>query len=324
MNACANAECQPDRGCDLGESDLQNCPNWRAAANIRVPSDSEAPDKAQYARTVLPWSGNAFGTEALSFVASRSNPIIIAVIGPYNSGKTTLLAAWYLLVTRGLSPSGCTFSGSYTLGGWENISHRLQWSENAGPTFPAHTPVGGRNAGMLHLSFRSASDGLLRDYVLVDAPGEWYRRWSIAEDQPNAEGARWVAANADMFLVLADSDKLTGEDRGEARQTLQHILDRLGSVLDGRPVALVWTKADKEPKPEIKKAVRDAALLVRNPMREFEVSVFPEADENLVARRFLEVLGWAFEQPLRRVSTVPAILQQTSALGTYGRSFIRE
>lgn len=65
---------------------------------------------------------------------------------------------------------------------------------------------------------------------------------------------------------MADSDRLTGEDRGDARQTLQHIFDRLGSVLGGRPVALVWTKADKEPKPEIKKSVRDAALLVRNPI----------------------------------------------------------
>lgn len=324
MNVCANADCHPDRGCDLGEQELQNCPNWRSAAKTRVPSEVDTPDRIQDADSVLPWSGNAFGTEALSFVASRSNPTTIAVVGPYNSGKTTLLAAWYLLVTRGSFLDGSTFSGSYTLGGWENISHRLQWSENAGPTFPAHTPVGGRNAGMLHLSFRRASDGLLRDYILIDAPGEWYRRWSIAEDQPNAEGARWIAANADLFLVLADSDRLTGEDRGEARQTLQHILDRLGSVLDGRPVALVWTKADKQPKAEIKKAVRAAALLVSNPIREFEVSVFPEVDEDLVARRFLEVLGWAFEQPLRHVSTTPATLQRTEALGIYGRSLVRE
>ncbi|HET6842322.1 MAG TPA: hypothetical protein VFK06_11665 [Candidatus Angelobacter sp.] len=321
MSACANVECHPDRGCDLGENELQNCPNWRAAAKTRVSSDLQNPQQREVEGAVLPWSGNAFGTEALSFVASRSNPITIAVVGPYNSGKTTLLAAWYLLVTRGIFPSGSKFSGSYTLGGWENISHRLQWSEHAGPTFPAHTPVGGRNAGMLHLAFRREADGVLRDYILIDAPGEWYRRWSIAEDQPNAEGARWIAANADLFLVLADSDSLTGEERGETRQTLQHILDRLGSVLEGRPLALVWTKADKHPKPEIQKAVRDAALLASNSLREFEVSVFPKADEELVSRRFLDVLGWAFNQPRRRVQPTPIAIQRSEALGIYGRSF---
>ena len=177
---------------------------------------------------------------------------------------------------------------------------------------------------MLHLSFRGFTDGTLRDYILIDAPGEWYRRWSIAEDQPNAEGARWIAENADLFLVLADSDRLMGEDRGEARQILQQIFDRLGSVLDGRPVALVWTKADKQPKIDIKKAVLDAALLAHSPIRQFEVSVFPEADEELVSRRFLEVLDWAVEQPLRRVAIAPSFLQRSEALGTYGRSLVSE
>ena len=86
MNVCANADCHPDRGCDLGEQELQNCPNWRSAAKTRVPSEVDTPDRIQDADSVLPWSGNAFGTEALSFVASRSNPTTIAVVATCCSG----------------------------------------------------------------------------------------------------------------------------------------------------------------------------------------------------------------------------------------------
>ena len=211
MNGCAEPKCRPEIGCDLGEDELKNCPNWRAAARRSAP-DSEA-NQAEIQESVLPWSGNAFGLEALSFVAGRSNPTVVAIVGPYNSGKTTLLAAWYLLTTLGQFPNQLCFSGSYTLGGWEAISHRLRWSENAGPTFPAHTPVGGRHPGMLHLAYRSEDTGIVSDYLFVDAAGEWYRRWSIAEEAPDAAGARWVAANADLFLILADSESLAGQDR---------------------------------------------------------------------------------------------------------------
>lgn len=322
MSACTNPDCRPEMGCDLGE-ELRNCPNWRAAAkrSPRTESDSTQPDDLT---PILPWSGNALGIEALSLIAGRSNPPVIAVVGPYNSGKTTLLASWYLLTSRGVYPKAMQFSGSYSLGGWENISHRLRWSDDAGPTFPEHTPVGGRHAGMLHLAYRAQSTEIVTDYAFVDAPGEWYRRWSINEEAPNAEGARWVAANADVFLVLADSDSLTGEDRGEARQTLQHILDRLGAVLDERPLALVWSKADKSPSSAIKNAIRDAARLASSTYAEFEVSVYPESDEALVSGRFLRILEWASQQRLRQVTAVSSVQQRTNALGPYGRSLCDE
>lgn len=321
MSVCADKNCRPETGCDLGE-ELHNCPNWRAAAKRSHKSETGV-DRSEDSSSVLPWSGNAFGIEAISYIAGRSNPSIVAIVGPYNSGKTTLLASWYLLTSRGLFPNGLHFSGSFTLGGWENISHRLLWSADGGPTFPLHTPVGGRTAGMLHLAYRAASTGTLKDYAFVDAPGEWYRRWSIAEDAPNAEGARWAATNADVFLVLADSDSLTGEDRGEARQTLQHILDRLGSVLNGRPMALVWSKADKAPSTEMRQAIRDAARLASSKYVEFEVSVYPETEEELVSQRFLSVLEWALTQGRRQVEPSPCSLQKTNALGSYGRSVCR-
>jgi hypothetical protein len=160
----------------------------------------------------------------------------------------------------------------------------------------------------------------MRDFLFVDAPGEWYQRWSINENAPDAEGARWIEENADLFLVLADSESLTGEDRGEARSTLEFLLDRLGSRLKNRPLALVWSKVDKSPSVEIKHAIHNAAVLASSSVAEFAISVYPEDDEQLVTRRFLAVLQWITEQKPKVVNADYAVTSRSNSLGPYGRA----
>jgi hypothetical protein len=172
---------------------------------------------------------------------------------------------------------------------------------------------------MLHLAFRG-SPGQMRDFLFVDAPGEWYQRWSINENAPDAEGARWIEENADLFLVLADSDSLTGEDRGETRSTLELLLDRLGSRLKNRPLALVWSKADKSPSVEMKQAIHSAAILASSRVAEFAVSVYPENDEQLVTQRFLAVLQWITEQKPKVVNAGYAMASRSNSLGPYGKA----
>jgi hypothetical protein len=318
MKGCSAPKCRaPEMGCDLGETDLQNCPNWRTAA--LSPPIGEVQEGAETINEVLPWSGNALGLQSLSFVAGRGRPEIVALVGPYNAGKTTLLGSWYLLTSHGHFPGSFRFAGSYTLEGWENVSHSLRWSGDAGPMFPAHTPVGGRYAGMLHLAFRS-STGHLRDFLFVDAPGEWYQRWSVNENAPDAEGARWIEENADLFLVLADSESLTGENRGEARSTLELLLDRIGSRLNRRPLALVWSKVDKSPSQEMRRAIHNAAVLASHDVAEFPISVYPENEEQLVTRRFLDVLDWIIEQKPKFVAVDYASNLRSTSLGPYGRA----
>ena len=76
----------------------------------------------------MPWSGSVLGLTDLGFVAGRSKPIVLAVMGPHNAGKTTLLGACYLLLGRGHRPNEeLRFAGSCSLAGWENVA-----SVNAG------------------------------------------------------------------------------------------------------------------------------------------------------------------------------------------------
>jgi hypothetical protein len=145
---------------------------------------------------LLPWSSNSLGIVDLQFIAGRSKPLLIGIIGPHNAGKTTLLTVLYLLLSQGWRVKGRRFVGSYTLGGWENLAHSLRWTPNQGPHFPPHTPNdAGRLPGLLHLAFRR-DDGVLEDVLLTDAPGEWFERWAIDKGAPNLDGARWISSNS--------------------------------------------------------------------------------------------------------------------------------
>ena len=114
-----------------------------------------------------------------------------------------------------------TFSGSFTLSGWEAVARSMQWRPGVQPEFPPHTSTRGtREKGLLHLSFMENSD-LLRDYLFADAPGLWFQRWAINEEAPDAQGARWVVQNADVFILTADCAALAGTERGSARSAIQ-------------------------------------------------------------------------------------------------------
>ena len=231
MEKCPRETCfWPEVGCALGYPDQTRCPSWKADR----PSDQEAQQSSD--AMVMPWSGNALGLADLSFVAGCGKPYVLAIIGPENAGKTTILAAWYLLLGRGFHPiKGFGFSGSYSLLGWESIASFLRWLPGPiEPTFPPHTTTGSRRMpGLLHLAF-TRGDGRRRDYVMTDAPGLWFRKWSIQRDTPEAEGARWVAEHADAFLLIADCEALSGTAMGKARGNIQMLARRLGAERRGR------------------------------------------------------------------------------------------
>ncbi|MFJ3483841.1 hypothetical protein ACIPL1_10745 [Pseudomonas sp. NPDC090202] len=229
--------------------------------------------------------------------------MVVGVVGPQNAGKTTLLAAWYLLIGRGVVCSEKRrFAGSYSFAGWEALAGSLRWSPRSSPNFPPHTSSrGGRAPGLLHASFR-ADSGDVRSYLFTDAPGEWFTKWSINRDAPDAEGARWVALHADMFLLIADRQALAGENRGSARSALQVLARRLAAERANRPVALVWTKADVSIAPEIEAAVRDSVLKLMPDAHEFFVSISDPSDDESNGHGLLDLLNWSLEIRRARLS----------------------
>lgn len=296
---CRHPTCfVPEIPCALGEMHVEACPEWRESSSAELATES--PSVSGELR--LPWSGNSLGLTDLTFVAGRSSLKVVGVIGPESAGKTTLLSAWYLLLGHGAFPGGARFAGSYTLLGWENIAQSLRWTSIGGPTFPAHTSSGlGRVPGLLHLALRRDS-GQLVDYLFADAPGEWFRRWAIDRDSPEAAGGRWIIEHADILLVMADSEALAGSDRGTARSILQQLLQRVGHERRGRPVALVWSKADIDIPEGVRATLREAAEQHLGNHHEFWISLYahrlsPEvvrsADD--AGRNFLDLMTWLTE-----------------------------
>jgi hypothetical protein len=225
MKECPLDTCfVPDTTCALGHLSLKDCPKWTGLEKSD-PAQTESGDEI-----VIPWSGSALGRTDIGFVAGRRAPTIVGVVGPENAGKTSLLAAWYLLIGRGAAISKRhVVAGSFTLTGWEAVARSMQWSPGTLPEFPAHTSTrGGRGQGLLHLAFREDGDRL-RDYLFTDAPGLWFQKWAIDEEAPDAKGARWIAENADAFVLTADCAALAGTDRGSARSALQLLARRLGA-----------------------------------------------------------------------------------------------
>lgn len=315
MAECPRETCYwPDTTCNEGYLDHSKCPALKADSTTkkeaRPPSDAVA----------MPWSGSVLGLADLGFVSGRSKPIVLAIIGPQNAGKTTLLGAWYLLLGRGYRPiNELRFSGSRSLAGWEVVASPLRWEPGPKPpTFPPHTSS--RNAripGLLHLAFRQENEHR-RDYVMTDAPGEWFRKWAVNRETPEAEGARWAAEHADAFLLIADREALAGSERGVARAGIQLLARRLADELRGRPVALVWTKRDISISEEMKLAVRSAVRRAMPNATEFAITIMSEPDGAEAGQGLLDLLRWILNVRRRTVQLPESASDNLDPLFMFG------
>ncbi len=290
MAECPQETCflSEGAGCGLGFLSPLDCPALSAlpeAKQVDVP-----PVEA----VAMPWSGGVLGLADLAFVAGARKPTVVAIVGPHGAGKTTLLAAWYLLLGRGhRADEEQRFSGSRSLAGWELLANTLRWEPGSiPPTFPPHTSSrSARIPGLLHLAFtrhRAPS----RDYLMTDAPGEWFRSWAVNRDAPAAEGARWAAEHADAFLLVADREGLAGPEKGAARTSVQLLARRLAEERLGRPVALVWTKSDVAVPSDLETAVRSAVRTAIPDADEFAVTIMPESGGKRDAQGLLDLLRW--------------------------------
>jgi hypothetical protein len=264
----------------MGEKDhTKYCSQWSGRAKERESESDVLPAEGAHRAH---WSGAALGTMDLGSLVPRGRSLVVGVLGSHDAGKTTLLVGTYLACLRGREIAAAKFAGSRTLGAWEALA---AWSRNEdaarAPSFPPHTPRGTfRVPGLLHLALRDRG-GELRDILLTDAPGEWFTRWSINEDAPEAEGARWVVTHADAFLLVIDCKRLAGDERGDARKDARQLIERLSGHVAGRPTYLVWAKSDIAPAPRIRDTIRHT-LGVAIP-HAFEVESTTDRPESLAA-----------------------------------------
>jgi len=285
---CGQVHCHPDTGCALGEIPVE-CPHYASSKT----EDSETLSMPSAEGLGVPWSGSEFGIDDIAWVASRQRPTLLVPVGAHKAGKTTFLASLYIGLLRGAKPEGWEQLGSYTLGGWEKLASYLRHTpDGIGPGFPPHTPVTDRRTpGWLHLGFRNTETNV-RDLLLADAPGEWFSRWAVDENDSTAEGARWAANRGDVFLLFVDSEGLTSPDRRNVAEQLELLANRLSGVLDDRPLAVVWAKSDKEIPQTLREDVELALSNALPGSKHFQTTVFNSGNDSDPTQQFWDVLDW--------------------------------
>lgn len=292
---CSLPDCMaPDEVCNLGHQ-FDECPNFsHAAKNSR--SEAKQPEQ----EPLLDWTGRSLGLKVLSPVTARNTRRVIGVLGLSDAGKTTLLGMLYGFVYQGQDIGGNHFAGSLTLESWEDIAVFMKWRGTTPPGFPPHTTSANeREPGLLHLAFRRGG-GQARDYLLSDAPGEWFKRWALSADAADAEGARWLSRHADTLVLLIDCEALSGENRGANRGIYDRLINRLNDERNGRPLAVVWSKADYAADGQIAALIKNRLDRVFGDYEEFRVSVKKDAEQNSpTVEEFARLFAWMLESASR-------------------------
>jgi Double-GTPase 2 len=322
---CPFPDCYaPEVSCEFGATRYEDCEHWQSQLAPAAEGAEITSEPAEAEEIRFPWTGNAMGASDLGYLTGATRTRLVALAGPADAGKTSLLAAFYLLIARGWRGDRPSFAGSYTLEGWENIASSLRWSSVNGPTFPPHTSsAAGREPGLLHLSLRTRSTQ--QELLVADAPGEWFERWATNKDSAQAEGARWLSEHSDVFLVIADSVALAGAERGIARKSILDLLQRVGGEVRGRPVALVWTKSDATVSDGMVKTIREAAQRALPGHVEFHVSMHPSPvqdgkDEENQGQNVLALLEWIVTARAKSYSFTPETSPEKALLHTFGRA----
>jgi hypothetical protein len=251
---CTHENCFPDTACALGHIDRADCDYWPKC----IEGDTSSEEKLNETISDIPWNGYALGTRDLSILGGRGHPFVIGLIGPPNSGKTSLLAYIYMWLLKNGKLQDWQLAGSWTLGGWESVVRHCRWTGEPPPTFPPHTSSAGRHPGILHLAFRDPRNQL-RDVMFTDAPGEWFTLWSKVPNDPAASGARWVIEHSDALLLLIDSAALADTEKlPQARRATRNLIDRISAISPHHRLTTVWAKDDVLIPQHIYKALQQA------------------------------------------------------------------
>jgi hypothetical protein len=274
-NKCSKPDCPAPKGLCLEHAspDYQKCDYWLGGKTGQsVEKQKEAKKTAQS----LPWTGEPFQPTDIEIVSQRSVPLIIGMVGGAAAAKTSYLGMLYTLLFNGNKFEHWSFAGSCTLAAWETLAQYLRIQPDGNVEFAPPTPSNPDFYSLYHLALKR--EELFRDVLFADASGEVFKLWSEDIHDPNAENARWIYENSNAFIFMVDSVALI-KRRGAAKSEIVQMAEQLAANLKGRPVAVVWSKADEivNIRENIRRALEEDLAQVFGNSQVFEVSNFPKS-----------------------------------------------
>ena len=254
---CANPDCQvAETGRCVEGLELSACPHYGRESEETSETNRRSEEKSSESSSIgLPSADTLTPAEA-SRLLRRSDARVIAIIGPRDAGKTSLIASLYEFFQEG-RVSEIGYAQSQTLHAFERACHYARAASRRNEPDIHRTPLG--EVRFYHLDLGGGAAGHRLALVLGDRAGEEYQ--GVADDASVAMTFP-EAHRADSLTVLVDGERLL--DSGARHNLRSKILMMLQGLVDGRAVqvgqrlALVLTKIDLlQESPHLVRAERD-------------------------------------------------------------------
>lgn len=329
---CDNPDCKvaQDGRCIEGQ-DLTACTHYgKALVIVERPTSTAAITPTIGVR--LPSADVLTRGEAQ--VILRSQPCnVIALVGPFDSGKTSLIAGAYDLFQHG--PVGeYAFAGSSTLRSFEQACHDTRRASKRKKPLMERTPTG--EATYFHLDLVAAGCQDKRAALLANRSGEDYMD---AQSEPSLANDFVELHRADVLTVLADGERLL--DFGLRHQVKDDVcltlraFQETGAIRPWQRLAVVLTKLDAVLKDEAKSEralqffesivqdVRDQFAQHFIEIQSFQVAASPQSAMAARGTGMVALLSYWMSPPAcLQPAKVPAVIPV--AMRSFGRLRPRE
>lgn len=239
---CANPDCRvAETGRCVDGLELKACTYFGEAPDADIEADHGEETDEPPAPSIKLRSADTLSLRDASAVLRAGPTRLIAIVGPSDAGKTSLIAGLYDLFQRGKINNVC-FARSQTLRAFEAACHDARSESRRAEPHINRTPYGEVTFYHLEVAGGLAGEGIA--LLLGDRAGEEYRE---AANDSSISASLHEILRADTITVLIDGDRLLGVNRHNVRIDAVMILEGLlaGDALAAKPrVALVLTKLD--------------------------------------------------------------------------------
>lgn len=238
---CSNPDCKiAETGTCVEGLDSSACGNY--GKPLRVLDGALEVDEGAVPELVsLPHADRLSPDEARDLLP-RARARVVAIVGPHDSGKTSLISGLYDQLQDGpITPFA--FRGSQTLHAFEQACHDARAASQRGTPHSERTKRG--EVRFFHLELMHQIAGEPINLLLGDRAGEEYRE---AGDDTTVAAEFVEVERADVVTLLVDGKRLVHDShRHNAREEMLLILQALNDaeiIPVGARLAIVLTKID--------------------------------------------------------------------------------
>lgn len=280
---CANKDCRiaEDDKCVEGLT-RDVCPNFGKPPMLTSTEIEEAEDDVWH----LSKAGRLDIPEAIP-VLRRSATTVVAILGPHDAGKTSLIAGLFEQFQRG-PIEDFQFAGSRTLHAFEIACHESRAASERHEPDSSRTPLG--EVQFFHIDITRSGEDVRLALLIGDRAGEEYR--TAANDTQSVAGFHELR-RAQTLTLLVDGNRLVNpilrhQARNEVLRIAQAVVDG-GGTTGRQRMAVTLTKLDEVKDAAHEQRVRDdfRSLLTQlqanfashfSAIQAFEVAASPKKD----------------------------------------------